>query len=105
MLVNGISYLYSLNSLFEDLLIQKDVSYASSANTKYVISSEKKNDVESCSSLCAITGDNDWGCNRFTWQSNNRTCWLFRKDDDLAITYEFGSYSGVPRGRGKLNLF
>ena len=77
-------------------MIQKHFSYSTSDNDQLVLKSDPQPSAEDCSSSCADMDD----CERFTWQiGNEKKCWLF-KSDSITGTYEFGSYSGLPRQKG-----
>lgn len=90
----------NFNNIPPDSLIQKDVSYSPSTNKQNVLTSKELYSAEACSDSCAEGWEETKDCKRFTWQiGNGKTCWLF-KTDNLVLTYEFGSYSGIPRGRG-----
>ena len=72
------------------------VSYSPMINTQYMFRSMEKIRAEDCSNVCA----EESGCKRYTWQIGKKNkCFLFNSEN-LVMTHEQGSYSGIPRNRG-----
>ena len=83
--------------------MRKDISYLSNAVGSDILANVEYETAEECSNACANELGDVKGCRKFTWKNgDDKRCWLFTTEN-LVGSYQYGSYSGLPRRSGNKN--